>query len=243
MTDELQLSQTIEAHAPAEYIEVALTAAMQRIAELEAVLAYIDAHAPLADATCNKPKINPAVLFEQTSSHVSSETQRINAPENANAVRKSFIQILVEQVMNLLPIAIEPHLNGVFTQMNQAPNGNQNFSYKTFTPSPCEIRTMCAGNDEEMKTKTSFINALLNSVLAFLLSVLLQRLIKELKSLIKKYLLQKAQDRLRRKLEKQKRMFNNAMSIGDAALEKAEKAKKFADATASLDDVFKYTDS
>jgi len=38
MTDEQQLSQTIEAHAPAEYIEVALTAAMQRIAELEAQL-------------------------------------------------------------------------------------------------------------------------------------------------------------------------------------------------------------
>ena len=32
-------------------------AARERIAELEAVLAYIDAHAPLADATCNEPGI------------------------------------------------------------------------------------------------------------------------------------------------------------------------------------------
>ena len=34
-----------------------LSAARERIAELEAVLAYIDAHAPLADATCNEPGI------------------------------------------------------------------------------------------------------------------------------------------------------------------------------------------
>ena len=34
-----------------------IAALCQRIAELEAVLAYIDAHAPLADATCNEPGI------------------------------------------------------------------------------------------------------------------------------------------------------------------------------------------
>jgi len=181
----------------------------------------------------DKPKINPSVLFEQTSNHVTSETQRINAPENANAVRKSFMQILVEKIINLITIAMEPHIGGVFSQMNQSPNGNQGFSYASMTPSPCEIRSLCVANDEEFKSKTSFMSAMMNGVYAFLLSVLIQRLIKELKAMIKKYIIQKAQDRLRRKLTKRK--FGN-----DIALQKVEKAAKFAEATKKFDDIFKF---
>ena len=35
----------------------ALRREREKVAKLEAVLAYIDAHAPLADATCNEPGI------------------------------------------------------------------------------------------------------------------------------------------------------------------------------------------
>jgi len=77
------------------------------------------------------------------------------------------------------------------------------------------------------------MSAMMNGVYAFLLSVLIQRLIKELKAMIKKYIIQKAQDRLRRKLTKRK--FGN-----DIALQKVEKAAKFAEATKKFDDIFKF---
>ena len=52
-----QFVATCKAESRADDLNTELIAARQRIAELEAVLAYIDAHAPLADATCNEPGI------------------------------------------------------------------------------------------------------------------------------------------------------------------------------------------
>lgn len=52
-----QFVATCKAESHADDLNTELIAARQRIAELEAVLAYIDAHAPLADATCNEPGI------------------------------------------------------------------------------------------------------------------------------------------------------------------------------------------
>lgn len=201
----------------------------------ESILAQAD-NIVANNSNPDKPKINPSVLFEQTSNHVTSETQRINAPENANSVRKGFLQILVEKVINLISIAIEPHMGDVFARMNQSPNGETNFSYANLTPTTCEIRSLCVGNDAEFQTKTSFMSALMNGIYAFLLSVMLQRLIKELKTLIKKYIVQKAKDRIRRKLAKKK--FSN-----DVVLQKAEKAEKFAQATEKLNDIFKFGDT
>ena len=39
------------------HIFEALRREREKVAQLEAVMAYIDAHAPLADATCNEPGI------------------------------------------------------------------------------------------------------------------------------------------------------------------------------------------
>jgi len=181
----------------------------------------------------SKTKINPSIMFEQISNVVTSETQRINSQENANAVRKSFLQILVENIINLIPTAISPHLTGVMSQINSGPNGNLGVSHDDFLPSPCDVRAMCVGSDSEFQKRTSFVSAIMNSIYAYLLSIIIQRLIKELKNLVKKYFVQKTQDRIKRKIAKQQFASNEE-------LQKLDKAAKFATATKSLNDIFKF---
>jgi hypothetical protein len=185
----------------------------------------------------SKPKVNPAVMFEQINNVVTAEAQRINSPENANAIRKSFIQIMVEKVLNLVTVAIEPYTKIIFGAAAASTN-NPNVQTSTFIPSPCDIRTMCSGGDEdpEFKKKTAFNKAMMNAMLAYLLSIIIQKLIKEIKKIIKNYILKKSQDAIKRKLAKK-------AFISDEELQKAEKAKKFAEATAQLNDIFKFNAS
>jgi hypothetical protein len=189
------------------------------------------------NANPSKPVVNPAVMFEQVGNVVTAEAQRINSPENANAVRRSFFEIIVDKVINLITVAIEPYTKIIFGAAATA-SGNPNITASTFIPSPCDIRTSCAAgeNSEEFKKKTAFNKSLMNSILAMLLSIILEKLIKEVKKIIKNYVLKKAQDAIKRKIGK--RTF-----ISDEAIEKAEKAKKFALATAGLVDIFKYNAS
>jgi hypothetical protein len=181
----------------------------------------------------SKPKINPAIMFEQVNNTVTAEAQRINSPENSNSVRKSFMQILIEKIINLTTVAIQPYLPGIVNIVNSGPNGNLGVTANDFSPSPCDIRTMCVGDDVNFKKKSAFLDAMMNSIYAYLLSVIIQRLIKELKILIKKYILQKAQDRIKRKLAKRK-------FLSDESLQKLEKAEKFAEATKKLNGIFKF---
>lgn len=185
----------------------------------------------------NKPKINPAILFEQVNNVVTAEAQRINSPENANAIRKSFIELMVEKVLNLVTVAIEPYTKVIFG-FASSPASNSSSPNNTGTSlylSPCEIRTMCSagGEGSEFEKKTAFNKAMMNSMLAFLLSIMLQKLIKEIKKIIKNFILKKAQDAIKRKLAKK-------AFISDEELQKAEKAKKSAEAMKSLMDIFKY---
>ncbi|HWY35651.1 MAG TPA: hypothetical protein VNX68_13480, partial [Nitrosopumilaceae archaeon] len=184
----------------------------------------------------SKAKINPSILFDQVNNFVTAEAQRINAPENANAVRKSFSQIMIEKVINLITIAIEPYLPGLILTINTNSGNNIGLTAADLSPSPCDIRTMCTGNSADFKQKSSFISAMMNGVYAYLLSVLLQKLIREVKKLIKNYIVQKSQDAIRRRLAK--RQF-----ISDESLQKLEKAEKFAAATQQLNDIFKFNES
>ena len=184
----------------------------------------------------NKPKINPAIMFEQVNNTVTAETQRINAQENANSVRKSFAQIMVEKVINLLPIALGPYLPGIISTINDVSGNDIGLTPEELTPSPCEIRTMCTGDEVAFKQKTSFVSALMNGIYAYLLSVIIQRLIKELKKLIKNYIVQKSKDAIRRKIAK--RQF-----ISDESLQKLEKAQKFNAAVQQLSSIFKYDET
>ena len=186
----------------------------------------------------SRPKVNPAIMFEQVNNSVTAEAQRINAPENANAVRKSFSEIMVLKVINLITVAIEPYTKVIFAFASSPaavkPAGTNSVS--NFYLSPCDIKSICSGEEnEEFKKKTAFNKSLMNSMLALLLAMLLQKLVKEIKKMIKNYILKKTQDAIKRKLAKK-------AFISDEQLQKAEKAKKFAEATAQLNDIFKFND-
>lgn len=184
----------------------------------------------------NKPVINPAIMFEQINNVVTAEAQRINSPENANAIRKSFIQIMVEKVLNLLTVAIEPYTKVIFGAAATS-TGNPNITSATFIPSPCDIRTMCdGGENEEFKKKTAFAKTMMNAMLSYLLSIMLNRLIKEVKKIIKNFILKKSQEAIKRKMAKK-------TFVSDEQLQKAEKAKKFAEAMKQLNDIFKFNQS
>ena len=179
---------------------------------------------------------NPSIMFENINNVVYAEAQRINAPENANSVRKSFSQIMVEKVINLIPITLEPYLAGVISTINNTSGTDIGLTPSDFTPSPCDVRTSCTGNDAAFQQKTAFISHMMNSVYAYLISVILQRVIKEIKKIIKNYILKKSQDAIKRKLAK--RSF-----IADIELQKLEKAKKFAEAMTQLSGIFKFGDA
>lgn len=179
------------------------------------------------------PKVNPAIMFEQVNNVITAEAQRINAQENANSVRKSFAQIMVEKVINLMPVVLEPYMPGMISTIHNVSGNNIGLTPLDFTPSPCDIRTMCTGDDVNFKKKSSFISAMMNGIYAYLLSVIIQRLIKELKKLIKNYIVQKSRDAIRRKIAKRKFM-------SDESLQKLEKTEKFTAAIQQLNSIFKF---
>lgn len=186
------------------------------------------------------PKVNPAVMFDQVNSFVNTETQRINSPENANAVSRSFAEIMIEKIINLSITAVGPELQGILSGISINPAGNPNLgiTFEELVPSPCDVRASSTlDSPQDFAKKSSFINAFMNSLYAYLLSIIIQKLISELKKLIQKYVVKKAQDALRRKLDENQ-------FITDAQIQKAEKAAKFAIATEKLTvDIFKFIET
>lgn len=61
---------------------------------------------------------NPAGIFTQLNGYVENETQRINSEENAAAVKKSWIRILLDKIINLLPLVLYPILQKILDKIN-----------------------------------------------------------------------------------------------------------------------------
>jgi hypothetical protein len=61
---------------------------------------------------------NPAGVLVELNGHVQNETQRINSEENAAAVRKSWIRIMLDKMINLLPIVLYPILQKILDKIN-----------------------------------------------------------------------------------------------------------------------------
>jgi hypothetical protein len=61
---------------------------------------------------------NPAGVLVELNGHVENETQRINSEENAAAVRKSWIRIMLDKMINLLPIVLYPILQKILDKIN-----------------------------------------------------------------------------------------------------------------------------
>lgn len=183
------------------------------------------------------PPVNPAVFFDVISTHVGNETQRINSPVNNNAISKSFLQIIIEKIMNLITPAMEPHLAGALTKINSGPNGNLGLTSVDILSDPCTIRNLCgAGNESEFKKKSAFTASISNLLFAMICSIMLQLLIKEIKKLIANALAKRAKNKLQRKLEKQKQRLEILDSVQDAtsAIQKSNAALE------TLNDIFNF---
>jgi hypothetical protein len=61
---------------------------------------------------------NPSGVLVELNGHVENETQRINSEENAAAVRKSWIRIMLDKMINLLPIVLYPILQKILDKIN-----------------------------------------------------------------------------------------------------------------------------
>jgi len=62
---------------------------------------------------------NPTGVLVELNAHVENETQRINSEENAAAVRKSWIRILLDKLINLLPLVLYPILQKILDKINK----------------------------------------------------------------------------------------------------------------------------
>ena len=61
---------------------------------------------------------NPTGVLIELNGHVQNETQRINSEENAAAVRKSWIRIMLDKMINLLPLVLYPILQKMLDKIN-----------------------------------------------------------------------------------------------------------------------------
>jgi hypothetical protein len=184
----------------------------------------------------SRPPINPVVFFDTVGNHVSNETQRINSPSNSNSVKKSFLQILVEKIINLITPSIEPHLGAAFLKINSGPNGNLGVTPQSVLSNPCEIRDLCGSNEAQFQKKSVFMSTIMNLMFAMVCSIMLRQLIKQIKKLIANALAKKAKAKLQRKLEKQKQR----AEILDSAQDVTNAAKKSSAALRILDDIFNF---
>lgn len=179
---------------------------------------------------------NPTIAFNYIENHVANELQRINSQENVNAVRKSWIQILLEKLFNLLIISITPFLKGVFDKINSE-NPTLNIAIIGIISSPLELKNLSNSDQQQFEYKSWFMKTFLNAMYALLLSILLKFLIKEVKKLIKNAIAKRAAIKLQSKL---KRMAKIKESL-NTVQKNIEKAQRAAEALKEFNDIFNFT--
>ncbi len=178
---------------------------------------------------------NPTIAFDYINNHVANETQRINTQENVNAIRKSWLQILLEKLFNTLIISITPYLSTLLNQINSE-NPTLNLTIIGIISSPFELKNLQQSDEAQFNQKSVFMKTFLNAMYALLLSILLKATIKEIKKLIKNALAKKAQIRLQSKIKR-------LQKIREGINSSQQKIEKAAVATASLqefNDIFNF---
>ena len=181
---------------------------------------------------------NPSQGFEYIANHVGKETQRINNQQNVNSIKKSFLQILVEKIINLLIVVIKPYLQFVFDKINLQPT-NLNLNIDDFIPSPDELKTLSSdpNNEDLFNKKQEFAKGTLNSLYAILLAMLLKALIREIKKLIKNALAKKAAIKAQSKLKRLRSIQEKTNDVTG----KVEKVKQSVLAFNNIKSILNYT--
>lgn len=208
------------------------------------------------EISCQDVKItlpeNPAILFQgggvnsvgqqlpltpyqsiiQVNQYVVNQSQKINNEKNSNKVGKSFLQILVEALINSISTLVQPYLPSVFTTIqnavvaeNNLPAGSVSFPTIDFVASMCEINNLASSNntDTEKKQKKEFVRSLLNSLLKDLIKLLLIYGIKRFKKFVKNYFSKKATERQKKKAENARLRYESIFSKVKDTQDKVEK--------------------
>jgi hypothetical protein len=138
--------------------------------------------------------------------YVNNQFQAINNESNANKGGKSFLQIMVELLINYISTLIQPYLPAVFTVISDAVSietgQNISFSPSEYSYTSCQINNSANDSESEKKEKKEFMRSLLNALLKDLIKLLLIHGIKYFKKFVKNYFSKKASERQRRKAEK-----------------------------------------
>ncbi len=172
---------------------------------------------------------NPAASFILLQNFVENELQRQRNDEDASAVRRSFLQIIIDKIIQYVGIAFvtNPQMSEVmgFINFELSKSGQAPLSAKDLCSSPCEIVNACQSNNkEEFEKKSAFSDILLNSLLALVLSLLIPRIINECKLIIQGYLTEKAKEKIAKLRLRQQKRFEQFDSI-TGALDKATQYK------------------
>jgi len=171
----------------------------------------------------NRP--NPALSFVALGNYVDNEVQRQRNDEDASSVKKTFLQIIIDKIIQYVGIAFvtNPQMTEVmkFINFELSKSGQAPLSAKDLCSSPCEIVNACnSGNQEEFEKKSAFNDILSNSLLALVLSLLVPKIINECKLIIRGYLTEKAKEKIQKlRLRQQKRFeqFNDLTGNLDKA--------------------------
>ena len=176
----------------------------------------------------NRP--NPATSFIALQNFVENELQKQRSDEDASAVRRSFLQIIIDKIIQYVGIAFttNPQMSEImgFINFELSKSGQSPLSAKDLCSSPCEIVNACnSGNKEEFERKSAFNDILSNSLLALLLSLLVPKIINECKLIIRGYLTEKAKEKIKKLRLRQQRRFEQFNDLtGD--LDKATQYKR-----------------
>ena len=179
--------------------------------------------------------LTPYQSIVQINQYVVNQSQKINSEKNSNKVGKSFLQTMVESLINAMSTLVQPYLPEVFatissaiTTENNLPSDSVSFQTIDFVSSMCEINNLpsSGATEEEKKQKKEFARSLLNSLLKDLIKLLLAYAIKRFKKFVKEYFASKAKDRQKRKLEKAKLKYAQNLAKVNAAKAQAQEAQE-----------------
>jgi len=186
---------------------------------------------------------NPAESFVLVENYIKTEMQRQRNEEDANEVKKSFIEIMVGKIMQYISVAFaySPEIGQVFNVLNVelTKTGQEAISPQELLSSPCEITAACKSeNKKDFEEKSSFSRSIINSLYSLVLSMLIKRLISEAKSKIKKLIQEKAKEKILKIIKKQKERFKFLSKL-DGAVDKAQEYKDQVKG-AGLKDIFSF---
>ncbi len=167
----------------------------------------------------NRP--NPANSFSLLQNYVTTEMQRQRNEEDANAISKSLLEIIIEKIMQYIGVAFtySPEINRVFNVINLelSKTGQQPVNPKNLLSSPCQITAACgSGNKEDFEKKSAFSRSIINSLYSLVLSMLIQKLIAEAKIQIRKLIQEKAKEKILKLLKRRKRQFESLQKLQNA---------------------------